>query len=219
MRDDEKKGLAALAQPEGGPLPIGVLASGRGTNLRALLSAIEQDECLAEVRVVISDRPDSGALQLAKEHGITAQYVAPGRFMTKLEPDREAQIVEHLQKAEVRLVLLAGWMRVVKETLLEAFPCAIINVHPSLLPKYPGLEAWKQALEGGERQTGATIHLVDEGLDTGPILAQRQVNILEDDTADSLYKRIQDAENTLLPWVIDRISRGEIGALEQSEIS
>jgi phosphoribosylglycinamide formyltransferase-1 len=188
------------------PLVLGVLGSGKGSNFHAIMERIHAGRLNAQVNLVISDVPDAGILKLAHDFQVPALYVQPGRFRTKLEPEIEADVVRRLQASGVELVVLAGFMRLVKAPLLRAFPRRIINVHPSLLPKYPGLEAWKQALVAGETLTGCTIHYVDEGMDTGEIIAQRQVPILPGDTPGSLHARIQVAEHALLPDVIARLA-------------
>lgn len=187
-------------------LALGVLGSGKGSNFRAIMERIRARGLNAQVNLVISDVPDAGILKAAHEFQVPALYVPPGKFRTKLEPEIEAEVVRRLQAAGVELVVLAGFMRLVKAPLLRAFPHRIINVHPSLLPKYPGLEAWKQALVAGETLTGCTVHYVDEGMDTGEIIAQRPVPILPDDTPGSLHARIQAAEHGLLPDVISRLA-------------
>ena len=133
-------------------------------------------------------------------------YVRPGRFRTRLEPEIEEDIVRLLLEADVELVVLAGFMRIVKQPLLNAFPRKIINIHPSLLPKFPGLEAWKQALAAGEKVTGCTVHYVDAAVDAGEILGKETVPILPDDTPESLHARIQLSEHVLLPAVIAGIA-------------
>jgi phosphoribosylglycinamide formyltransferase 1 len=189
------------------PLRLGVLGSGKGSNLRAIMEQIN-DGCLdAEVRIVISDVENAGILSLARDFQIPGLYVRPGRFRAKLEPEIEEDVVRLLREASVELVVLAGFMRIVKQPVLRAFPGRIINIHPSLLPKFPGLEAWKRALAAGETVTGCTVHYVDAGVDTGKILAQKTVSILPDDTPERLHARIQKAEHELLPAVL-----AEIGA-------
>ncbi|MGC3991126.1 MAG: phosphoribosylglycinamide formyltransferase [Chthoniobacteraceae bacterium] len=133
--------------------------------------------------------------------------MAPGKYRTKLEPEAEARLVELLQEAKVDLVVLAGYMRMVKAPLLEAFPGKIINIHPSLLPAFPGLEAWKQALVAGVEKTGCTVHFVDAGMDTGEIIAQREVPVLAGDTPETLHARIQVAEHLLYPEVIRKFAK------------
>jgi phosphoribosylglycinamide formyltransferase-1 len=191
------------------PLKIGVLGSGKGSNFAAIAAGIDAGTVPAEVRIVISDFEDAGILDLARSRNLRAEYVAPGRFRTKLEPEAEARLVALLQEAGVELVVLAGYMRMVKAPLLEAFPHRIINIHPSLLPKYPGLAAWKQAIEDGATVAGCTVHYVDSGMDTGPIIAQSEVPVLPGDTAETLHARIQQAEHALYPAVVARLA-GEL---------
>ena len=188
------------------PLRLGVLGSGKGSNFRALMERINDGRLDAEVRIVISDVEDAGILSLARDFQIPGLYVRPGRFRAKLEPEVEKDVVRLLREASVELVILAGFMRIAKQSLLEAFPRKIINIHPSLLPKFPGLEAWKQALAAGETVTGCTVHYVEAGIDTGEILGQRTVPILADDTPDRLHVRIQKAEHVLLPAVVADIA-------------
>jgi phosphoribosylglycinamide formyltransferase-1 len=189
-------------------LKLGVLGSGTGSNFRAIVERINDGKLDAEVRIVVSDVPDAGILSYARDYQIPALYVHPGKFRTKLEEEVEQDIVRLLQEANVELVVLAGFMRVVKRPLLEAFPRAIINIHPSLLPDFPGLEAWKQALTAGVSFTGCTVHYVEAGVDTGPIIDQRKVPILPGDTPELLHARIQEAEHELLPAVIQNLSPG-----------
>jgi phosphoribosylglycinamide formyltransferase-1 len=188
------------------PLKLGILGSGKGSNCRAILEAIRDGKLAAEVRVVISDNFDAGILDVAREFGVPNAYLPPGKFRTRLALEEEAELVRMLREAEVELVVLAGFMRVLKEPTLAAFPRRIINIHPSLLPKYAGVEAWKQALAAGEKVTGCTVHFVDAGVDTGDIIAQREVPILENDTPETLHARIQIAERELFPEVIGRFA-------------
>jgi len=189
-------------------LKLGVLGSGKGSNFRAVVERINDGRLDAEVRIVVSDVPDAGILSYARDYQIPALYVHPGKFRTKLEEEVEQDIVRLLQEANVELVVLAGFMRVVKRPLLEAFPRAIINIHPSLLPDFPGLEAWKQALAAGVTFTGCTVHYVEAGVDTGQIIDQRKVPILPGDTPELLHARIQEAEHELLPTVIQNLASG-----------
>jgi len=183
-------------------LKLGVLGSGKGSNFRAIADHIATGALPAEVRIVISDVETAGILTLAKEHKIRAEFVAPGRFKTRLEPEAEHRVVALLREAGVELVVLAGWMRMIKAPLLEAFPRKIINIHPSLLPAYPGLAAWEQALAAGATESGCTVHYVDEGMDSGEIIAQSAVPIFPGDTPGELHARIQVAEHQLYPSVI-----------------
>jgi len=183
-------------------LPIGILGSGKGSNCRAILERIRSGDLAAEARVVVSDVLDAPILDMAREFGVTNAYLPPGRFRTRLEPAIEDQLVKMLRNSCVELVVLAGFMRVLHEPMLKAFPRRIINIHPSLLPKFPGLEAWKQALVAGETVTGCTVHYVDEQIDHGQILAQKEIRILPNDTVESLHARIQVVEHDLYPAVI-----------------
>jgi len=188
-------------------LRLGVLGSGKGSNFRAIMEAIRDGRLEAEVGVVISDVEDAGILTLAGEFDVPCRYVPPGKFRTKLEPEIEQKIVQILRDAGAELVVLAGFMRVLKQVMLGAFAGRIINIHPSLLPKFRGLAAWTQALNAHEEVTGCTVHYVDAGVDTGKILGQRTVAIMPDDTPERLHARIQAAEHELLPFVIAEISR------------
>ena len=191
-------------------LILGVLGSGKGSNFGAIQGQIEAGNLNAQVRIVISDVANAGILELARSYGVRAEAINPGKFRTKLEPEIEAKIVEMLESEKVDLVVLAGYMRMIKAPLLEAFPKRIINIHPSLLPKFPGIESWKQALAAGELKAGCTVHYVDSGMDTGEIIAQHEVPILPDDTAESLHARIQVAEHQLYPSVIASLAAANL---------
>jgi phosphoribosylglycinamide formyltransferase-1 len=185
---------------------LGVLGSGKGSNFRAVREAIQSGQLNAEIALVISDIPEAGILKLAADAGLPHATVTDRRYRTKLSPEIEAEQVALLKEANVDLVVLAGYMRMIKAPMLDAFPRRIINIHPSLLPKFPGLEAWKQALASGEKVTGCTVHYVDSGMDTGEIIAQAEVPVLPDDTAETLHARIQVQEHRLYPEVIARLS-------------
>jgi phosphoribosylglycinamide formyltransferase 1 len=188
-------------------VPLGILGSGKGSNCRAILESIKSGALAAEVRVVISDVFDAPILDIAREFSVPNAYLPPGRFHTRLEPQAEADLLRMLREAGVELVVLAGFMRILKSPMLEAFTRRIVNIHPSLLPKFPGLEAWKQALVAGEKMTGCTVHYVDEQIDHGDIIAQSEVPILPNDTPESLHARIQIAEHELYPTAIGQICR------------
>ena len=190
-------------------LALGILGSGKGSNCRAILEQIRAGNLNAEVRLVISDVLEAGILEIARAFQIPNAYLPPGKYRTKLEPEVEQDLVKMLRDAEVNLVVLAGFMRVLKAPMLDAFPRRIINIHPSLLPKFPGIEAWKQALAAGEKTTGCTVHYVESGIDTGEIIAQREVSISTGDTPATLHGRIQLAEYALYPAVIAQFARGE----------
>jgi len=185
-------------------LAIGILGSGKGSNCRAILEQIRAQKLAADARLVVSDVFDAAILDVAREFGVPNAYLPPGKFRTRLEPTAEMELVKMLEAAGVDLVILAGFMRVLKEPMLNAFPRRIINLHPSLLPKFPGMEAWRQALVAGEKLTGCTVHYVDAGIDSGEIIAQRNVPVLPNDTPESLHARIQIAERELYPEVIGR---------------
>lgn len=190
-------------------LRLGLLGSGKGSNCRAILESIRSGTLPAVAAVVISDVFDAPILEIAREFGVPNAYLPPGQFRTRLEPRVEMELVEMLRDAGVELVVLAGFMRVLKEPMLSAFPRRIINIHPSLLPKFPGLEAWKQALAAGEKVTGCTVHYVDEKIDHGAVIAQREVAILPEDSPETLHARIQTAEHELYPRVIAQFCAGE----------
>jgi len=184
---------------------LGILGSGKGSNFAAILRAIQAGALKARVGLVLSDNPHAGILDLGRAAGIEVGTIDEPRFKTRLSPEVERETVQRLLRAGVDLVVLAGYMRMVKEPLLAAFPGRILNIHPSLLPKFPGLESWRQALEAGESETGCTVHWVDAGMDTGPVIAQERVPILPSDSPESLHARIQEAEHRILPRVLAKI--------------
>ena len=189
---------------------LGVLGSGKGSNFVAIADAITAGQIPAQVALVLSDAPEAGILPHARARGFPAEYLAPGRFRTRLDEASEAAWIARLRAAEVDLVVLAGFMRLIKSDFLRAFPQRIVNIHPSLLPAFPGLEAWKQALDYGVKVTGCTVHFVDEGVDSGPIIGQEAVPVQPDDTAASLHERIQVAERRLYPAALAALARGQI---------
>ena len=192
------------------PFRIGVLGSGKGSNLVALADACAAGALPAQVAVVLSDVEDAGILARARERGLRACCIPPGPFRTKLDETAERVYIAALQAAEVDLVVLAGFMRILKGDFLRAFPQRVVNIHPSLLPAFSGLEAWKQALDYGVKFTGCTVHFVDQGVDTGPIVAQQTVPVLDGDTAATLHERIQQAERMVYPAAIASLARGEV---------
>src|SRR5438477_12098864 len=163
-------------------LGLGILGSGKGSNCRAILECIRSGALPAEARVVIADVLDAPILDIAREFHVPNAYLPPGQFRTRLEPAVESELVKMLRDSGVELVVLAGFMRVLKSQMLQAFPRHVVNIHPSLLPKFPGLEAWKQALAANEKWTGVTVHYVDEKIDHGDIIAQRRIPVMSDDT-------------------------------------
>jgi phosphoribosylglycinamide formyltransferase-1 len=189
---------------------LGVLGSGKGSNFAAIADACAAGKIPAEIAVVLSDVADAGILSHARERKIPAQFIPPGKFRTKLDEEAEHAFVKILQEVKVDLIVLAGFMRVLKGEFLRAFEGHIVNVHPSLLPSFPGLEAWKQALDHGVKVTGCTVHFVDAGIDAGAIIGQQTVSVLDNDTAETLHARIHAAEHELYPKCVAAIARGEI---------
>lgn len=188
-------------------LRLGVLGSGRGSNLGAILRAIEERPIAAEVAVVVSDVPDAGILQIARSRGTDAVCIVPPAARGPLDAETEGQIVKALQDRGVELVVLAGYMRIIGPVILAAYPRRVINIHPSLLPAHRGARAWEKALAAGEKVTGCTVHFVDNGVDTGEIIARREVPVLEGDTPATLHARIQQAEHKLYPDVVESFVR------------
>ncbi|MCC6819823.1 MAG: phosphoribosylglycinamide formyltransferase [Verrucomicrobia subdivision 3 bacterium] len=195
---------------DGKPFRLGVLGSGKGSNFVAIAEAIAAGRVPAQIAIVLSDVAEAGILEHARQRSLPAQFIAPGQFRTKLDEEAERAYVTALQSAQVDLIVLAGFMRVLKGDFLRAFEGRIVNVHPSLLPSFPGLEAWKQALDQGVKVTGCTVHFVDAGVDSGAIIGQQTVPVLDDDTAATLHARIHAAEHALYPKCVAAIARGEI---------
>lgn len=189
---------------------IGVLGSGKGSNLVAVADACAGGRVPGQVALVLSDVAEAGILERARERNIHARYIPPGKFRTKLDEEAEQAYIAALRGAAVELVVLAGFMRVLKGEFLRAFDGRIINIHPSLLPSFPGLEAWKQALDHGVKVTGCTVHFVDAGVDSGPIIGQQTVPVLDGDTPETLHQRIQAAEHELYPRCVAAIARDEV---------
>ncbi|MEI9863364.1 MAG: phosphoribosylglycinamide formyltransferase [Limisphaerales bacterium] len=189
---------------------LGMLGSGKGSNFAAIADACAAGKIPAEIAVVLSDVETAGILKLARERSLPAQFIPPGKFRTKLDEEAEHAFVEALRAAKVDLIVLAGFMRVLKGEFLRAFEGRIVNVHPSLLPSFPGLEAWKQALDHGVKVTGCTVHFVDAGVDSGAIIGQQTVPVLDKDTPETLHARIHAAEHELYPKCVAAVARGEI---------
>ncbi|HEU5395848.1 MAG TPA: phosphoribosylglycinamide formyltransferase [Verrucomicrobiae bacterium] len=192
------------------PFRLGILGSGRGSNFVAIADAVAAGTIPAEIAVVLSDVESAGILAHARERKLPAQYIPPGKYRTKLDEESERAFVGALQSARVDLVVLAGFMRVLKGDFLRAFENRMVNIHPSLLPSFPGLEAWKQAWLHGVKVTGCTVHLVDAGVDAGPIIGQQPVPVLDDDTPESLHQRIHQAEHDLYPRCVAAMARGDV---------
>ena len=184
------------------PLRLAVLGSGQGSNFEAIDQAIRNGALNAEIRVVISDEKDSRILSKATALGHAAIFVEPGATGGKLSPGAQKEICDHLKRHQVQVVVLAGFMRILQNPTLTEFKDRIVNIHPSLLPKHKGRNAWVTALQAGDTETGCTVHLVNEELDGGRILAQSKVPIHANDTEAELYRRIQEQEHQLLPKVL-----------------
>ena len=189
---------------------LGVLGSGKGSNLESLARYCARAGSSMEIVIVASDVEDAGILTLARGHSLRAVHIPPGKFRTKLEEEAEQGFISELQGAQVDLVVLAGFMRILKGEFLRAFSDRVINIHPSLLPSFPGLEAWKQALDYGVKVTGCTVHFVDQGIDSGAIIAQQTVPVLDEDTAATLHARIQQAEWDLYPKAVEMVALGRV---------
>ncbi|MEW6276968.1 MAG: phosphoribosylglycinamide formyltransferase [Bacillota bacterium] len=189
-------------------LRLGVLASGRGSNLQAIMDACREGKIPAKVAVVISDNENAFALTRARQEEIPAIHVNPRNFPGKEEYERA--IVATLRDYQVELVCLAGYMRLVGKTILEAYPNRILNIHPALLPAFPGLHGQKQAVEYGVRFSGCTVHFVDEGCDTGPIILQAVVPVYATDTEETLAERILEQEHRIYPEAIRLFAEGKL---------
>jgi phosphoribosylglycinamide formyltransferase-1 len=194
------------------PLRLGVLASGRGSNLQAIIDAIEAGSLAAQIVVVVSNKQNAQALERARKHGVPAVFLDPkpcaGRPDSRETYDRA--ILEVLQKYDVELVLLAGYMKIVTPVLINAYQNRMMNIHPSLLPAFPGLDAQKQALEWGVKLAGCTVHFVTEGVDEGPIIIQAAVPVLDEDTPETLALRILEQEHRIYPRAVQLYAEGRL---------
>ncbi|HEY2496376.1 MAG TPA: phosphoribosylglycinamide formyltransferase [Candidatus Angelobacter sp.] len=186
---------------------IGILLSGRGSNFEAIADSISAGRLQTEIAIVISNRADAAGLESAKRRGLSAQLI-PSKGRVREEHD--AEVVAALKQARVDLVCLAGYMRLLSPEFIRAFPNKIINIHPSLLPAFPGMDAQKQALEYGVKVTGCTVHFVDEHLDHGPIILQKTVPVLDDDDVHSLSARILQQEHVAYSEAIGLVLSGEV---------
>ena len=191
-------------------LKLGVLASGRGSNFQSIIDEIEAGSLNASISLLITDNPDAYVIERAKKQSIKHLYLNPHDFKSK--NDFYTRIAKELVKRDVDLVILAGFMRIVGKPLIEAFPNRIINIHPALLPAFPGLHSQKQAVDYGVRVSGCTVHFVDEGMDTGPIIIQAAVVVSPDDTEDTLSERILRLEHKIFPYAIRLYSEGRLYA-------
>jgi phosphoribosylglycinamide formyltransferase-1 len=188
---------------------LGVLVSGRGSNLQAIIDNIEKGLLPAEIVIVISDQPDAYSLERARKHNIPAIHISAKGYRGKRD-EYDALLVTEFRKNDVELVCLAGFMRIITPTLIKAFPNKILNIHPALLPAFPGLHVQKAALDHGVKFSGCTVHFVDEGMDTGPIIIQAVVPILDNDTVDSLSERILKQEHKIYSRAINLYAEGRL---------
>ncbi len=189
-------------------LKLAVLGSGSGSNMQSIVDAIEAGTLDAEIKLVLADVPDARILERAAKHHLPARYLDCAPFKTKLEGAAEERCLAWLKEAGVDTIVLAGFMRIVKKGLLDAFPNRVINIHPALLPAFPGVHSWTQALDYGCKVAGVTVHFVDSGTDSGPILVQKAVPVLEDDTPETLHARIQVQEHIAYPEALRIIASG-----------
>lgn len=193
-----------------GKLRIGVLGSGSGSNMQSILDAIAAGRLDATLACVISDVPGARILERARNHNVPAFHMDLAPFKTKLDGAAEQQVIDMLRRHGVDTVVLAGFMRMVKPGLLRAFPNRVLNIHPALLPAFPGVHAWEQALAHGVKVTGCTVHFVDAGMDTGPIIVQRTVPVLMGDTPAALHARIQEQEHLAYPEALQLLAAGRL---------
>ena len=191
---------------------LGILGSGSGSNMQAILDAIDSGTLNARISIVLSDCPDALILERARKRGIETGVIDCSGFRNKFPDEAQRETAQRLLAAGVEAVCLAGFLRLVKRPLLDFFPNKILNIHPSLLPAFPGLEAWKQALDAGVTEAGCTVHFVDEGVDTGPILLQESLPILAGETADSLHARIQCIERRIYPDALRKLLHENLSA-------
>jgi phosphoribosylglycinamide formyltransferase-1 len=191
-------------------MQLGVLGSGSGSNMQAILDAIDAGTLDARIVLVLSDNPQAFLLERARRAGIPTALIDCRGFKTKFPDEAQVETAAALRAAGADIVCLAGFMRLVKAPLLDAFPRRILNIHPALLPAFPGLEAWKQALAAGVAESGCTVHYVDAGMDTGPVILQARVPVLSGDTPESLHARIQVEEHRIYPEAI-RMALREVG--------
>jgi phosphoribosylglycinamide formyltransferase-1 len=189
-------------------LKLAVLGSGSGSNMQSIVDAIEAGTLDAEIKLVVADVADAKILERAARHSLKGVYLDCAPWKTKLEGPAEDRLIEMLKECEIDLVVLAGFMRIVKPKLLAAYPNRVLNIHPALLPAFPGVHSWKQALDYGCKVAGVTVHFVDAGTDSGPIIVQRAVPVLEDDTPETLHQRIQVEEHIAYPEALRMIAAG-----------
>jgi phosphoribosylglycinamide formyltransferase 1 len=189
---------------------LGILISGNGSNMQAIIDNINTNTLNAEISIVISDNKEALGLKRAEQAGIKSIYINPGKFKTKLEPEIEQEYINCLKEHNVDLVCLAGFMRIIKDSFINSFPNKIINIHPALLPSFPGLNAQKQAFDYSVKVSGCTVHFVDNKIDNGPIIMQKTVPVLDNDTEESLKQKILEQEHKLYSKCIQLIADKKI---------
>ena len=187
---------------------IGVLVSGRGTNLQAIIEAIEEGKIEGEIKIVMSDHPKACALKRAQQYLIDTRYIDFKEFKNREDYDKE--IIKSLKEKKIDLVVLAGYMRILSPYFIRTYKNKIINIHPALLPSFSGLHAQGQAVKYGVKVSGCTVHFVDEGVDSGPIVLQRALEVKDDDTEESLAERILKEEHQIYPQAIQLFSQGRL---------
>ena len=197
-------------------LNLGILASGRGSNFQSIIDEIEAGKINAQIKLLIVDNPDAYAVERAKKHSIEFLYINPKDF--KSRDDFFRKIADELKARGVELVILAGFMRIVRKPLIDAFPNKIMNIHPALLPSFPGLHGQKQAADYGVRISGCTVHFVDEGMDTGPVIIQAAVPVSPDDTEETLSARILKLEHKIFPEAIRLYAEGRVVRIKGYEL-
>lgn len=191
-------------------LSIAILGSGKGSNAQSILDAIDAGRLDARVVCMISDVADAYILERARQRNIPAEFIDCAPFKTKLDGAAEQRVLETLRRYRADFIALAGFMRIVKAGLLREYAGRIVNIHPALLPAFPGLHSWKQALDCGAKVAGCTVHFVDEGTDTGPIITQRTVPVMDADTPETLHARIQEQEHIAYPQALQWIAEGRV---------
>ncbi len=191
-------------------LKLAILGSGSGSNMQSIVDAIEAHTLDAEIVCVLTDVPDAKILERAARHHLPGRYVSCAPFRTKLDGAAQEETIRLMREAGADTVVLAGFMRIVKPALLAAFPNRVLNIHPALLPAFPGLCSWKQALDYGCRVAGCTVHFVDAGTDSGPIIVQKAVPIEPNDTPETLHARIQVQEHIAYPEALRLLSEGRL---------
>ena len=191
-------------------LHLGILGSGSGSNMQSIVDAIEAGTLDADIKIVLADVADAKILDRGRKHGLRSEYLDCAPWKTKLEGPAEDRAIEIMKAAGVDTVVLAGFMRIVKPKLLAAFPNRVLNIHPALLPAFPGVHSWTQALDYGCKVAGVTVHFVDAGTDSGPIIVQKAVPVLEDDTPETLHARIQVQEHIAYPEALRHLAAGRL---------